>query len=872
MPSGGARLAVSRKPSMVPERLNRRSLALGALQGLLLGALVVFGVEILDADALIERSWPTLKLASPALVLLVLLLAVRASVAPWRQLRLWSLRRFEPADAFLLSVTLALAAAPRWVVLLSDQRPLSGRFFVIALAVTAGAIELARWSGSALHRLKGRGAAPAPADEPNVLERVLGDGGMEPLADLDSDDPLDRRPFVDTLEAAIRHPRQHSLTFGLSGPWGSGKTTILNALDRRRKANDVLVVRFDAMSFREPERVVANYLAQLAAALRAAGASAGFGSKLRRLGLGMAPLAGGRVAALARNWLSTDGRDFVPDLLADLRSALSTLPQTVAVIVDDLDRLERDELHAALRTLRLMGDLPRVVHVLAYDRRQLARSLFPHDESGDTGRDYLAKIVQVEVSLSTPTPEAASRILSIALGPLLGAVDKSSSDAFVERLNSVPRQVFVEAMPTPRDVRRVAAATALLWPRLERDINLFDLFVLQLIHARFPRVFDAVHAHPEWFTELAWSGDLWRISEGDRWKAEREKYMGALREREDPGSVNSARLLELVFPSVRASTGGRQKPSERFSRRDRRICHPDVFPRYFQLSVPRELIAESSIEDLAAQVVAAAHEVRPAVVLKAVDDAARGGRADALFDQWDLFLDRLSPKGKALPYGIARDVVVGVADAVSSLEERPNDPLSTRGRAVWAILRVISRVETTGEITGLLRTAIRACQSFDASASLLLAATASDRDDRAFPERALDEHAIQAEFDAVVRERLSRDPGSLFDLSDSDVAAVLYRTHEITVLRDVVVRALGSRKQELPRLLALVIELAPNPTDPEQPRVVRNDLASLHIRLDLDNVFRATEQLPTDYWDDAGERALVAYFRSHWKAIAEPAR
>jgi predicted KAP-like P-loop ATPase len=186
-------------------------------------------------------------------------------------------------------------------------------------------------------------------------------------------------------------------------------------------------------------------------------------------------------------------------------------------------------LQAAFRVIRLISDLPNLAHVLAYDREQLSETLFPTDHAGNRARDYLAKIINTEFPITTPHEDAAIRLLSEALDPLLQIVGEDTARTFVERLKGHPRAIYIDTLPTPREIRRVTAATASVWPRMSRHLDLFDLFILSIIQYRFPKTYATLHAHPEWFSQMKWSSNAWRLTEEKRWEAERQSFFDNLK-------------------------------------------------------------------------------------------------------------------------------------------------------------------------------------------------------------------------------------------------------------------------------------------------------------------------------------------------------
>lgn len=800
-----------------------------------------------------------------ALLLLAAVPIVLHSPRLVRQTASWAVRPPRAQDVFLLALGLGLLTASKWASMLIQSERIDWLPVTKALGSIVSALLVARSIGRARKRSSSR--APQPADDNDLLHRVIGPRGMEPLLDLDEEDALDRKPFVEMLEDTITRQREHPLALGINGIWGSGKTTILNALDKRLRAANAIVVQFDAWSFREPERVVGNYMTRLGAALRRVGVPRGQMAVVRRLALGLAPIAGGRPGDVVRMMLTEDPSTSARKELEDLRRTLREQEKLIVVIGDDLDRLDADELHAALRAFRLFGDLPRVVHVLAYDRQQIARILFPNDQTGQLSRDYLGKIIHLELTLSTPTPEAATRILGPALQPLLDVAGREETEQFVRRLDSLPRQVFVDAMPTPRDVRRAAGSTALLWPRLHRDVNLFDLFVLQMIHGRFPRTYASVHAHREWFTEQEWSGDLWRISEGERWKTEAAAFAKTLWESADAEDVTVARLLSLIFPMMRYKGSG-DWLNEESARRERRVFHPDVFPRYFQLSVPREQIAESSVEDLADKVREAQPATRVAVLQSALDRAVQGNQLDAFFGQWDIFLTRLAKGRDSVPPEIARDVAVAIAQRASKLPGEYHDPFSLIHVAAYRILAIALRVPDNKQLTDLLCAVIRESTSYGLSGFIVGKVATGDDRPHEFEDRAVDHQLIQGEFDLSVSRLLQKDPAYIWELTDEDIAQIIYRTARPHLAGDIIQQGLTARGDVLPRVLRFAVTISVDGAG--NTLVLQDGLEYLHKRLDLMRLHRVTERLPLEYWKAGQERGLVQHFRKRLTDIVQP--
>ena len=107
----------------------------------------------------------------------------------------------------------------------------------------------------------------------------------------------------------------------------------------------------------------------------------------------------------------------------------------VVVFLDDLDRLDRREIQAVVRLVKLCGDFNHVDYVLAFDRDVVASAIGGHYGAGAAvdGYDYLQKLVQVSLELPIPDQTVLGRICKEGvLGALKNAQVELSEDQLQE--------------------------------------------------------------------------------------------------------------------------------------------------------------------------------------------------------------------------------------------------------------------------------------------------------------------------------------------------------------------------------------------------------------------------------------------------------
>jgi predicted KAP-like P-loop ATPase len=219
----------------------------------------------------------------------------------------------------------------------------------------------------------------------------------------------------------------------------------------------------------------------------------------------------------------------------NLRGILAREQKRFLVVLDDIDRLRKDEIRSIMQMVKTVGRLPNVVYLLAYDREIVWPALDESTSVKSSGPNFAEKIVQQEVALPRPATEDLLGILDSEIAFLLGA---STSEG---RWYNLVADGIRRWIRHPRDVQRLANAVKFSWPALEGEIDPQDLLIMEGL-----RLFDNLVF--EW---IRWNKD-WLFDEGSYLMAREETkkaWLNSLtdqipeRERE-----RVIRLLAVLFP------------------------------------------------------------------------------------------------------------------------------------------------------------------------------------------------------------------------------------------------------------------------------------------------------------------------------------
>jgi predicted KAP-like P-loop ATPase len=72
--------------------------------------------------------------------------------------------------------------------------------------------------------------------------------------------------------------------------------------------------------------------------------------------------------------------------------------------MDDIDRLDKEEIQAIFRLVKLTADFPNTVYILSCDIERVAEALAERYGSKDAGKSFLEKIIQLSLPLPSLTP------------------------------------------------------------------------------------------------------------------------------------------------------------------------------------------------------------------------------------------------------------------------------------------------------------------------------------------------------------------------------------------------------------------------------------------------------------------------------------
>src|ERR1019366_3533174 len=413
--------------------------------------------------------------------------------------------------------------------------------------------------------------------------------------------------------------------------------------------------------------------------------------------------------------------------ILELSGLLSRVPQRVVVLLDEIDRMQKDELLTLLKILRGAPALPNLTFLCAFDPEEFERRVC--DDYDSHSHEFMEKFFPTAVDLPKPSIETLKRILQDRILESLDNADwfihGAGRSEFTERFEKLSESTLLPVLTNLRKIGLLANdlhAAALL---VRGEVDPLDLCMLEVVRRFYPEVYELIWQNPAVFC----NSDRWwksrRYQPDEKRKAQTQLLTSKIKAISEKGETGAAvyPLLLAMFPELDADLGGRptRARGDTFSdeaEKARRISHPDYFPVYFLREVPEAVFSVSEMRGLTEELsLASSDEERRASLSRWF----RRFEPNSI-RRYD-FIHKVGLELETLQIDLARSVAIAIATNSDTLG---NDFfISEMRRAAAAVLAVAQRLAGAGSINAFIGECIDAANDDLFAAELYRSMTVS---------------------------------------------------------------------------------------------------------------------------------------------------
>lgn len=432
-----------------------------------------------------------------------------------------------------------------------------------------------------------------------------------------SDDKYGFSPFASRIARTIpRIKKPIGTTIAINGPWGSGKTSVLNLIKaeikkeeisekneevkeeveeveksekKKEEIKKVEISEFKCLWFRGEEALALAFLAHLSTCLGEQykeivkplfGYLRKFSSLIAHaveLSTGV-PCGGvvGTVIDTVDEVLNQDKS--IEQLFQDLCDKLEKSDKRYLIVIDDIDRLSSKEILAVFRILRSIGQLPNVIYLLAFERG-LVEQAIELEYPSDGGR-FLEKIIQASFDIPNPSGLDLKKVMLSNLTEIFGTSLRSNDSHFKEIFD----EIVMSYVRLPRHVERLRNVVSVTWPAIEDEVNAADFLGMEVIRIYDSRLFFAIEENRS------------LMFEPNDPPIPGENKLSELLSKIKEKKITTGLILDILFPHLQSDL--RTKEFFEKCSRERRICCEAYFDTYYRANLNNDALSKKAIDDL----------------------------------------------------------------------------------------------------------------------------------------------------------------------------------------------------------------------------------------------------------------------------------
>lgn len=430
-------------------------------------------------------------------------------------------------------------------------------------------------------------------------------------------DLFGRSKIVDAIVKTIniKSKTNHScFVIGIYAKWGEGKTSVLNLIEEKllSQQDNIVISKFNPWFFKDQESLLFDFFNSI----DGGNISEAFLNNLRKYGpivsMGIsgvinmfAPGAGSLLNKSVTKFI-----DKIPEIKIspierkrELSRNIVDSKKHLVILIDDVDRLDKEETHALFKLIKQTADFDNTIFVVAMDKDVVAKSLCSKFENGDiaSGYNFIEKIVQMQLYLPKIHQRQMTEFLNSKFDNLYNSLKINSvfvdENEFVQAKKDINKYVL-PLITTAREVIQYINILSYSLPMIHDEVNISDLCLLEALKIIHPKGYNVICINKHIVTKdfnNVYNFNRLVDPKGaeDLVKKEKDEFFNLLLS-EYP--ENNTYYLVLLIKKMLDCFFDSNFPYNSAS--EKRLCSSIYYDKYFIFDVPDNIMSDREIREL----------------------------------------------------------------------------------------------------------------------------------------------------------------------------------------------------------------------------------------------------------------------------------
>ncbi len=379
-----------------------------------------------------------------------------------------------------------------------------------------------------------------------------------------------------------------AFTYGIDAPWGSGKTSFINLMKNHLKSDKKpkIIIDFNPWLYATKKDLVTAFFDELSKTLKLYDTSLAknlidYSKLLSAFGTSETKM----ISSLLE--LTQNDNSPLQEKKQQISAAIKVIKRRIIVFIDDLDRLEADEILEMMKLIRNVSDFPFMYIIAAYDKTYVVKCLSTKMKSSAT--NFIEKIFEHEDILAPCSNESLRRALADEIKKKTekteGAEKMDLTDYIMRHENK-----SLNALSNLREVYRLSNRFSSTYDLTDGTLHEIDLLLFELFKTKYPVAF-SLFEH-KWHEILVPEDKNYKLFQGE----DKDGFFDFITYLEDHQDVMGLDEFDIKTIKMILSELFEQKNEDRFTKY--RIKSTEWFNRYMNLTQLKSDIPESEFNEV----------------------------------------------------------------------------------------------------------------------------------------------------------------------------------------------------------------------------------------------------------------------------------
>lgn len=395
--------------------------------------------------------------------------------------------------------------------------------------------------------------------------------------------------------------RKESLTIGINGEWGSGKTSLLNLienlLNKEDDKKDIKIIRFNPWIYSPHNQLMEQFFDEIISSFDDNNDNILKNNLKKYLFKLNKPNLAKAIAITSISMISSNAGKFIEHILKldseelnlfnikkEINNQLSI--RKVVCMIDDIDRLTYDEINEIFKLIKNVADFNNMVYLIAFDKQIVSKAL---NQNYGNGENYLEKIINVPLNIPLITKEEIKKKLM----ENLKNISEKCNLKIDHRLNTFldfRNHGIIYFFKNMRDIKRFINIVEFNIELIKEEINFTDFIVITTIQVFKPDTYEKIK-----YSKYLLVDYIYPISDYSNY----QEFI-AQEKKEFEHIVNDNENMEFILKELFPKMSFIYQPNHQFQDfsqydKNQMICHQNNFKSYFKLNDTVKKITEHEL-------------------------------------------------------------------------------------------------------------------------------------------------------------------------------------------------------------------------------------------------------------------------------------